>query len=37
MLDVSGPSIGCPNRTILYAGPWTRARLILIDNNSVQP
>ena len=23
MLDVSGPSFGCPKRTILYAGPWT--------------
>ena len=23
MLDVSGPSFGCPKRTILYAGPGT--------------
>ena len=33
MLDVSGPSFGCPKRTILYAGPWTRAWLILIQCN----
>ena len=34
MLDVSGPSFGCPKRTILYAGPWTDVPRFL---NKVQP
>ena len=29
MLDVSGPSFGCPKRTILYSGPWTDVPLLL--------